>query len=49
MFNILGVEFIKTDFFKDVYHFAIEACNVLKWSYAFRYFMNEKSKFIDLF
>ena len=27
----------------------MQACDVLKWSYAFRYFMNENSKFKDVF
>jgi len=45
----LRLELIDTEFIPHVYEFAVQACDALKWSYAFRYFMNENSKHKDVF
>lgn len=48
-FELLKLDLIDTEFIPKVYQFAIDACNVLKWSYAFKFFMKEDSPHKDLF
>lgn len=32
-----------------MYQFTIEACNILKWSYAFRFYLKDNSIYKDIF
>lgn len=39
LFNILGIQLNESDFIINAYRFASQACDALKWSYAYGFFM----------
>lgn len=39
LFNILGLQLNESEFIVNAYRFAGQACDGLKWSYAYGFFM----------